>query len=74
MLFRPEVVKKVNWGGNPEQAINFEDDGKKYHPRNSFKQWQETLKQHSEPWSKEELEIAEGLRSFIFEYSSKHLE
>lgn len=24
--FRPEVVKSVSWGGNPNEAINFDED------------------------------------------------
>ena len=73
IVFRPEVVSTIHWGGNPNDAINFEADGKKYHPRNSFRLWKETVYQTSLPWQKDELDIAEGIRSFIFEYSSKYL-
>lgn len=73
LLFRPESQTTVNWGGNPEEAIRFEGDGKKYHPRNSFQKWKETVKQTSRPWLPEELEIAENFRSFIFEYTAKHV-
>ncbi|WP_207426842.1 GAF domain-containing protein [Pedobacter sp. SYSU D00535] len=73
IAFRKEALTTVNWGGNPEDAINFEEDGKQYHPRNSFKLWQETVKQTSLPWLQEQLEIAESLRSFIFEYSARHI-
>lgn len=73
LLYRPEEASVVSWGGNPDQAINYEEDGKKYHPRNSFKTWQETVKQNSLPWLRAELEIAESLRSSIFEYSEKHI-
>jgi light-regulated signal transduction histidine kinase (bacteriophytochrome) len=30
--FRPELIEKVNWGGNPNEAIKFEKDNIKYHP------------------------------------------
>lgn len=66
--FRPEEVKSVNWGGNPNEAIQFESDGKKYHPRNSFKLWQETVKGVSRPWLEEELTVAEQLRNFAVEF------
>jgi two-component system, chemotaxis family, sensor kinase Cph1 len=72
LVFRPESVHTVNWGGNPDEAINFEKDRSRYHPRNSFRSWQETVKETSLPWHKEELEIAESLRSFIFEFSAKY--
>lgn len=73
IVFRPEVIKTVNWGGNPEEAINFEADKQKYHPRNSFASWQEIVMQSSLSWRAEELELAESLRSFIFEFTTKYL-
>lgn len=68
MLFRPEVVKVINWGGNPDERIQFEKDEKNYHPRNSFKQWQQKVSGTSTRWKDEEIEIAEKIRGFIFEY------
>ncbi len=65
--FRPEVVQTVDWGGNPNEAIRFEPDGKNYHPRNSFSIWQETVRHHSEPWQGEELEAADALRTLVLE-------
>ncbi|HEY0742733.1 MAG TPA: GAF domain-containing protein [Chryseosolibacter sp.] len=70
ILFRPEVVKLINWGGNPEERIQFEKDQRNYHPRNSFKQWQQKVSGTSEEWEKEELQAAEKLRAFIMEYKS----
>ncbi|WP_207532715.1 GAF domain-containing protein [Desertivirga arenae] len=72
VLFRPEVVKTIEWGGNPHQAINFEEDGKAYHPRNSFKVWMETVNQTSQPWHEQELQIAATVRSFLLEHQSKN--
>jgi chemotaxis family two-component system sensor kinase Cph1 len=65
--FRPEMVQTVEWGGNPNQAIQFEPDGKTYHPRNSFAVWQETVKGTSYPWSAQEVAIAEKLRTSVLE-------
>ncbi|ACU06105.1 GAF domain-containing protein [Pedobacter heparinus] len=73
LCFRPEVVETIQWGGDPNQAINFEKDGKRYHPRNSFKLWKQTVKQHALPWKQQELEAAEALRSFLFEFRTKQL-
>ncbi len=70
--FRPEVIQTINWGGNPNNAINFEADGKNYHPRNSFKLWQQTVRNTSVAWKKEELEAAEDLRSFIHDFITKN--
>ncbi|GAA4295246.1 GAF domain-containing protein [Nibribacter koreensis] len=65
--FRPEVIQTISWGGNPNQAIQMEADGKRYHPRNSFASYQETVKHTSLPWLPEELEAAENLRSAVLE-------
>jgi chemotaxis family two-component system sensor kinase Cph1 len=65
--FRPEVIQTISWGGNPNQAIQMEPDGKSYHPRNSFATYQETVKHTSLPWLPEELEAAENLRSAVLE-------
>jgi len=73
ICFRPEVVETIDWGGNPNEAINFEPDGKSYHPRNSFKLWKERLLMHSEPWNLKELEVADSLRNFLFEFRTRQL-
>lgn len=70
ILFRPEVIRVITWGGNPDERIQFEKDEKNYHPRNSFKQWQQQVSGVSSEWLPEELQIAEKLRAFIMEYKS----
>ncbi|MBE9583231.1 GAF domain-containing protein [Mucilaginibacter sp. JRF] len=71
ICFRSEVKKEIKWGGNPDQAINFELDGKNYHPRNSFKLWLQTVHHTSLPWTKQELAVAETMRGFIYEFQTK---
>ena len=73
LAFRPEAVQNVQWGGNPNEAIQFEQDGKSYHPRNSFKLWQQTFYNTSLPWKPEELEVAEQLKNFIVEYTLNNI-
>jgi two-component system, chemotaxis family, sensor kinase Cph1 len=68
IFFRQEVVQKINWGGNPEEAINFEKHSQNYHPRNSFRIWQQTLAHTSLPWKSYEVNIAEQFRNFMLEY------
>jgi len=70
ICFRPESIRDIKWGGDPNQAINFEKDGINYHPRNSFKLWLQTVYGQSKPWSTTELEIAESLKGFFSEFSS----
>ncbi|MBT1688800.1 GAF domain-containing protein [Dawidia soli] len=70
LLFRPEVIETLQWGGNPDERIQFESDGKSYHPRNSFKIWQQTVTGRSAGWRREELLLAEVLRNFLYEFST----
>ncbi len=65
--FRPEVSKSVNWGGNPNEAIKFEVNTKKYHPRNSFNLWREQVEFTSLPWRQEVLEAAKHIRTAMLE-------
>lgn len=65
--FRPEVVQEVEWGGNPNDAIQMESDNKTYHPRNSFSTWKETVKYFSSPWHEEEILIAKSLSKEIID-------
>jgi two-component system, chemotaxis family, sensor kinase Cph1 len=65
--FRSEVMQTVNWGGNPNNAIQIEPDGKTYHPRNSFATYKETVKYTSLPWREEETDAAETLRNAVLE-------
>lgn len=67
LAFRHEAVKNIAWGGNPNEAVQFESDGKKYHPRESFKIWQQTVRQTATPWRPETLEVAESIRNFLIE-------
>jgi two-component system, chemotaxis family, sensor kinase Cph1 len=70
ILFRPEKLRVITWGGNPADRIRFSASEKNYHPRNSFKQWQERVSGVSTPWRPEELEAARALRSFIYEFET----
>ena len=65
--FRPEVQQTIKWGGNPDNAIQLEPDGKTYHPRNSFATYMQTIKQTSSPWLPEEIVAAENLRNAVLE-------
>jgi len=73
LCFRPEVIQNIKWGGDPNQAITFEKDGINYHPRNSFKLWMQTIYGQSDDWKKTEIEMAESLRNFLFEFKAKQI-
>ena len=61
-------IQVINWGGDPETRIKFDQDMKTYHPRYSFKLWQEQVHNVSKPWKAGELQVAENLRNFLFEF------
>jgi len=71
IAFRPEAIQNVDWGGNPNERIQFEENKKSYHPRNSFKLWQQTVKNTSLPWHRQEVAIAESFRNILLEYTMK---
>jgi two-component system, chemotaxis family, sensor kinase Cph1 len=68
MAFRSEALQKVDWGGNPSEAVQFEEDNKKYHPRASFRIWQETVRQTSMPWREELLRTARDVQVFLMRF------
>ena len=67
LWFRPEVIKTVQWAGNPEKAIEVPDDGgpPKLHPRRSFASWAETVRMRAHPWSQPEIDAALDLRATL---------
>lgn len=73
LAFRQEAIRKVAWGGNPNEAVLFEKNSSVYHPRNSFNQWQEIVRNTSEPWLEEEISAAENLRRILVEFTLNKL-
>ncbi len=66
LWFRPEVLQKVNWAGNPDKFQQREEDGRlTISPHKSFKLWQETISLQSLPWKLWEIEGAKELRNAI---------
>lgn len=61
--FRPEVVKTVAWGGNPNKPM--ESGAGRLHPRKSFDLWKQLVRQQSKPWTSAEVESALGFRASI---------
>ncbi|MEM1251888.1 MAG: ATP-binding protein [Cyanobacteria bacterium P01_H01_bin.21] len=66
LWFRPEIIQTVNWAGDPNKSKETDNDGRlQISPRQSFKLWQETVRQRSLPWKPCETEAATELRSAI---------
>jgi chemotaxis family two-component system sensor kinase Cph1 len=63
LWFRPEVAQTVTWGGDPNKPAT--DDGMRLHPRKSFAQWQEVVRDKSVAWRNDEVESARDLQRAI---------
>jgi chemotaxis family two-component system sensor kinase Cph1 len=61
LWFRPEIIKTVNWGGDPTKPVAA-DFAERLRPRRSFALWREEVRFHSHPWTASDLEAADELR------------
>jgi two-component sensor histidine kinase/CheY-like chemotaxis protein len=67
IFFRREVLRSVNWAGDPNKYYAEGPLGARLTPRKSFELWQETVVGQSKPWSHADLRIAESLRVTLLE-------
>ena len=67
MWFRPERVRVVHWGGNPNKPVQMDGPGVRLGPRRSFELWKETVRLSSAPWTEAAREAAADLRRGIIE-------
>jgi len=66
LWFRPEVIKIVNWAGDPSPMETVDAIGQmRPSPRRSFELWKESVRGTSVPWQKVELEAAKKLRDLL---------
>ncbi len=61
LWLRPELVRTVDWAGDPEHTVIVDETGR-LTPRSSFALWRETVRDHAEPWTEQELRSAAELR------------
>lgn len=67
LWFRPEVIQTVNWGGNPEKAVEVTEGMIRISPRKSFEVWKQTVTQTALPWRACEVTAARDLRRAIID-------
>jgi light-regulated signal transduction histidine kinase (bacteriophytochrome) len=63
LWFRPEVVRTIDWGGDPKKPM--EPAADRLHPRKSFEAWREQVRLRSLPWTAAEIEVARSFRGAI---------
>jgi len=64
--FRPELIRTVTWGGNPNKPV-IKDGGEEVRlsPRKSFEAWKETVKGRATPWNELEIAAAAELKNSL---------
>lgn len=65
LWFRPEVIRTVNWGGNPEKAVTFSREKMRMSPRQSFEIWKQQVRNTARPWTRNDVNAAIALRNDI---------
>ncbi len=58
MWFRPERVRTVTWGGDPNKAVVVGNTSEDLSPRRSFAKWHEVVEHTCDPWSDADLVAA----------------
>ncbi|WP_460077306.1 HWE histidine kinase domain-containing protein [Roseibium sp. ROS1] len=67
LFFRPEVVRRVKWAGNPEKPVTPGPNGIRLTPRKSFEAWRSLVEGQSEEWTRAEITAAEQFRVTVLE-------
>ncbi|MDX1761947.1 MAG: ATP-binding protein, partial [Christiangramia sp.] len=65
LWFRPEVIQKVNWGGNPDKKASFDEEKQRIAPRKSFEKWTQELTGVSNAWMDYQISAAEAIRESL---------
>lgn len=65
LWFRPELVRTVEWAGNPYEKKAPPGAPTQLSPRQSFAAWRETIHGHSLAWHEAEVELAIELHSAL---------
>ncbi|XP_047333745.1 phytochrome C [Impatiens glandulifera] len=64
--FRSHTAKEVKWGGAKHDPLDKDDDdGRKMHPRSSFKAFLEVVKRRSLPWEDVEMDAIHSLQLIL---------
>lgn len=67
MWFRPEVIRTVTWGGNPDKPVSTVPDDERLTPRTSFAAWKQSVRMHSSPWLEADVDAAHRLLLSVLE-------
>ncbi|CAM0876286.1 unnamed protein product [Alopecurus aequalis] len=63
--FRSHTAKEIKWGGAKNEPGDADDNGRKMHPRSSFKAFMEVVKWRSVPWEDVEMDAIHSLQLIL---------
>lgn len=67
LLFRKEVLETLDWAGDPNKTYDTGAHGERLTPRKSFAIWKETVHQQSLPWTEQDRQFGEAIRTAVVE-------
>jgi len=67
IFFRKEVIETLDWAGDPNKTYDSGALGDRLTPRKSFAIWKETVHQQSLPWTEQDRQFGDAIRSAIVE-------
>ncbi|XP_062212437.1 phytochrome C [Phragmites australis] len=63
--FRSHTAKEIKWGGAKHEPVDADENGRKMHPRSSFKAFLEVVKWRSVPWEDIEMDAIHSLQVIL---------
>ncbi len=66
-LYRKELCSQVEWGGNPNKPVEYQDGAMNITPRRSFDKWVDNRKGYSLGWHNEDRIVALHLRHLFMD-------
>jgi light-regulated signal transduction histidine kinase (bacteriophytochrome) len=72
LWFRPEQVRTVLWGGDPNKPMHPDPIAGRLSPRKSFDAWKELVRGRSAPWREVDFRLALELRRVIETATNEH--
>lgn len=63
--FRSHTAKEIKWGGAKHEPGDADDNGRKMHPRSSFRAFLEVVKWRSVPWEDVEMDAIHSLQLIL---------
>ncbi len=77
LWFRPERIRTVTWGGDPNKPVIIGDNPLDLSPRRSFAQWHQLVEGTSDPWTAADLKAARligaTVRDVVLQFRSMRL-